>query len=85
MPFMAKGRKKKARPPNRDYRAQLFLILGFFGAGLTTELFNILHEWAKSSGGAFYWIYSLFIVFIAWPFFIVKIVKLIEDVYLRNN
>jgi hypothetical protein len=79
-------RKEKGgrKDPYRDYRAQLFFVLGFIGAALTTEFITILHEYAKLLG-RWYWVYSAFIVFIAWPIFMSTLVKLIDMVYLRKK
>jgi len=76
--------RKKKRPEKKLKRAAIphvFLVLGFFGAALTSEVINILHEWAQFHGSNTYLAYSAFIVLFLWPLFIIEIMRLIEYLY----
>ncbi|MDD4319008.1 MAG: hypothetical protein PHW10_01650 [Candidatus Peribacteraceae bacterium] len=81
---MSYAKKKSAKKLDRDYAAQLFLVLGIFAAALTTEGMNIVHEWAKSIGETGYWAYSIVIVFVLWPYFMIQIVNILDEVYLKR-
>jgi len=72
---------KKDKPLKKGAIPHLFLILGFFGATLTAEVVNLLHEWTKRMGDGWFFAYSLFIVFVAWPYLMLEIIRAIEHLY----
>ena len=69
-----KSLKKEAIP-------QLFLILGLFGGAILTEAMNLLHEMAKDVGGGFYWAWRILIIFVALPWFMLTMVRIIDYLY----
>lgn len=75
---------KQQRKLKREAIPSLFLVLGFFGAAITTEVMNIIHEFAKNVGWPFFVIYGCFIIFVAWPWILIQIVNAIEVVYKKN-
>ncbi|HAI98840.1 TPA: hypothetical protein DCL30_04900 [Candidatus Peribacteria bacterium] len=79
---MPSGKKKPTEKKlKRGAIPHLFLVLGFFGAALTTEVVNIMHEFTKSNGAVMYGVYSIVVVFIAWPWLMIQIMKAIEHLY----
>ncbi len=73
-----KGKEKKWKKGAIPY---VFLVLGFFGAALTTEVMNIIHELMKSYGNAGFLIYAFFMALIVWPYVIFLTIKTIEKLY----
>lgn len=70
-------KKKRQKKIKRGAIPYVFLVMGFFGAALTEEVINIMHENAKSIGPVWYGVYQ-YVVIVAWIGVIVSIVKMIE-------
>lgn len=74
--------KKKVLPKRLKEGAipYVFMIVGFFGSALTTELMNIFHQFAKESGKNWFTLHTM-IVMTAWVLCMYGITKMIDNLY----
>ncbi len=73
-------KKKKVKKLKRGAIPYVFLLVGFFGATLTDEVINILHEIAIEGGPQVFFYHSMGIL-IAWVLVVVGTMKMIEGLY----
>lgn len=78
-----KQRKEKNIELRPEAIPHFFLVLGFFGAALSQEFVNIVHDAFKSLGPIPYFFYSLAVI-VSFGGFIYMITKMIIILYRKN-
>ena len=79
--MLFKGKKQPEKKLKKSAIPQLFLVLGFFGAAVTAEVLNVIRQLSESYGQIGFLAYSIFIVFVAWPYVIITIMNAIDHIY----